>query len=69
MTLVGLSMAGGVAMQIALDRPDLVDCLVPIGSYGLAALPNGLLSYALARCKPSMHSRLRCSGAAEDSRA
>lgn len=49
-TLVGLSMGGGVAIQIALDRPDLVDRLVPIDAYGLGAeLPNGLLSYALAR--------------------
>jgi len=49
-TLVGLSMGGGVAIQVALDRPDLVDRLVPIDPYGLARdLPNGILSYALAR--------------------
>lgn len=49
-TLVGLSVGGGIAMQVALDRPDLVDRLVPIDPYGLGReLPNGLLSYALAR--------------------
>ncbi|MBX0304533.1 alpha/beta fold hydrolase [Haloarcula salinisoli] len=49
-TLVGLSMGGGVAIQVALDRPDLVDRLVPIDPFGLGReLPNGLLSYALAR--------------------
>ncbi|MFC6757041.1 MULTISPECIES: alpha/beta fold hydrolase [Haloarcula] len=49
-TLVGLSMGGGVAIQVALDRPDLVDRLIPIDPYGLGReLPNGLLSYLLAR--------------------
>jgi len=49
-TLVGLSLGGGVAMQVALDRPELVDRLVPIDPYGLGQeLPNGLLSYLLAR--------------------
>ncbi|WP_324665144.1 alpha/beta fold hydrolase [Haloarcula sediminis] len=49
-TLVGLSVGGGVAMQVALDRPDLVECLVPIDPFGLGRdLPNGRLSYALAR--------------------
>ena len=49
-TLVGLSLGGGVAMQLALDRPDLVARLVPIDPFGLGReLPNGLLSYALAR--------------------
>jgi len=49
-TLVGLSLGGAVAMQVALDRPDLVDRLVPIDPFGLGQeLPNGLLSYLLAR--------------------
>ncbi len=49
-TLVGLSVGGGVAMQVTLERPDLVECLVPIDPFGLGRdLPNGLLSYALAR--------------------
>ncbi|MDS0282086.1 alpha/beta fold hydrolase [Haloarcula onubensis] len=49
-TLVGLSVGGGVAIQVALDRPDLVDRLVPIDAYGLGRdLPNGRLSYLLAR--------------------
>lgn len=49
-TLVGLSMGGGVAMQLTLDRPDLVDRLIPVDPYGLGReLPNGLLSYLLAR--------------------
>jgi pimeloyl-ACP methyl ester carboxylesterase len=49
-TLVGLSMGGGVAMQVALDRPDRLERLVPIDPFGLGReLPNGLLSYGLAR--------------------
>ncbi|MBV0925484.1 alpha/beta hydrolase [Halomicroarcula limicola] len=49
-TLVGLSLGGGVAVQLALDRPDLVETLVPIDPFGLGReLPNGLLSYGLAR--------------------
>ncbi|MBX0295782.1 alpha/beta fold hydrolase [Haloarcula nitratireducens] len=49
-TLVGLSLGGGVAIQLALDRPDLVETLVPIDPFGLGReLPNGLLSYGLAR--------------------
>ena len=49
-TLVGLSLGGGVAIQVALDRPDLVERLVPVDAFGLgSALPNGRLSYALAR--------------------
>ncbi|WP_277542658.1 alpha/beta fold hydrolase [Haloarcula laminariae] len=49
-TLVGLSLGGGVAMQVALDRPDLVERLVPIDPFGLGReLPNGQLSYAFAR--------------------
>lgn len=49
-TLVGVSLGGGVAIQLALDRPALVATLVPIDAFGLGqALPNGLLSYALAR--------------------
>ncbi|WP_254272580.1 alpha/beta fold hydrolase [Haloarcula marina] len=49
-TLVGLSLGGGVAIQLALDRPDLVEALVPIDPFGLGRdLPNGFLSYVLAR--------------------
>jgi len=49
-TLAGVSLGGGVAIQLAFDRPDLVSALVPIDAFGLGrALPNGLLSYALAR--------------------
>ncbi|WP_135303624.1 alpha/beta fold hydrolase [Haloarcula amylovorans] len=49
-TLVGTSLGGGVAIQLALDRPDLVETLVPIDPFGLGReLPNGLLSYGLAR--------------------
>jgi pimeloyl-ACP methyl ester carboxylesterase len=48
--LVGHSMGGGIAIQVALDRPDLVSTLVPIDAYGLGAdLPNGRLSYLLAQ--------------------
>ncbi|WP_284010736.1 alpha/beta fold hydrolase [Haloarcula pelagica] len=49
-TLVGHSMGGGVAIQLALDRPSLVETLVPIDAYGLGTdLPNGRLSYLLAQ--------------------
>lgn len=49
-TLVGLSLGGGVAIQLALDRPDLVETLVPIDPFGLGRdLPNGRLSLLLAR--------------------
>jgi pimeloyl-ACP methyl ester carboxylesterase len=49
-TLVGHSMGGGIAIQIALDRPGLVSTLVPIDAYGLGTdLPNGRLSYLLAQ--------------------
>lgn len=44
--LVGLSMGGGVALGYALDRPDRVDRLVLVDSYGLGRdLPGGFLSY------------------------
>jgi len=49
-TLVGNSLGGAVAVQVALDRPDLVATLVPVDAYGLGRrLPNGLASYLLAR--------------------
>jgi pimeloyl-ACP methyl ester carboxylesterase len=48
--LVGVSMGGGVAIQVAIDRPENVETLVPIDAYGLGSdLPNGALSYVLAR--------------------
>lgn len=48
--LVGVSMGGGVAIQVALDCPAQVETLVPIDAYGLGSdLPNGALSYVLAR--------------------
>jgi len=49
-TVVGLSLGGAVGLGLALRRPNLVDDLLLIDSYGLGReLPNGLLSYALAR--------------------
>lgn len=34
-SVVGLSLGGAVALQLALDRPEVVDRLVLVGSYGL----------------------------------
>lgn len=48
-TLVGISMGGSSALGVALDRPELVDRLVLVDSYGLRdALPGGVGSYLLA---------------------
>ena len=47
--LVGLSMGGAAALGHALDRPDAVERLVLVGSYGLRdAVPGGIGSYLLA---------------------
>ncbi len=48
-TLVGLSMGGGAALTVALDRPARVDRLVLVNSYGLGErLPVGSLWKAAA---------------------
>jgi len=48
-TLAGVSLGGSVGIELALDRPDLVETLIPIDPYGLGAeLPNGVFSYLLA---------------------
>ncbi|SNZ06237.1 Pimeloyl-ACP methyl ester carboxylesterase [Natronoarchaeum philippinense] len=47
--LVGISMGGGAALGVALDRPELVERLALIDSYGLRdAVPGGVGSYLLA---------------------
>jgi pimeloyl-ACP methyl ester carboxylesterase len=49
-SIAGLSLGGAVGLGLALRRPALVEDLLLIDSFGLGrALPNGLLSYALAR--------------------
>ena len=49
-TLVGHSMGGGVALDVALTDPSRISSVVPIDAYGLGRqLPNGKLSYLLAR--------------------
>lgn len=49
-TVVGLSMGGGIGLGLALDSPDLLDRLVLVDSYGLGRdLPNGRLTYLLSR--------------------
>ena len=49
-SVAGLSLGGAVGLGLALRRPALVDDLLLIDSFGLGReLPNGLLSYALAR--------------------
>ncbi len=40
--VVGHSLGGGVALELALRRPDLVGALVLVGSVGVAAALNGL---------------------------
>lgn len=48
--LAGISMGGGTAIGVALDRPDTVDRLVAIDSYGLGReLANGRLTYLLSK--------------------
>ncbi|GAA0674398.1 alpha/beta fold hydrolase [Natronoarchaeum mannanilyticum] len=47
--LVGISMGGAAALGVALVRPDLVERLVLVDSYGLRdAVPGGVGSYLLA---------------------
>jgi len=47
--LVGVSMGGAAALGVALDRPELVERLVLVDSYGLRdAVPGGVGSYLLA---------------------
>jgi pimeloyl-ACP methyl ester carboxylesterase len=49
-SIAGLSLGGAIGLGLALRRPDTVDDLLLIDSFGLGReLPNGLLSYALAR--------------------
>lgn len=49
-SVAGLSLGGAVGLGLALRRPDTVEDLLLIDSFGLGReLPNGLLSYALAR--------------------
>ena len=51
-TVAGLSLGGAVGLGLALRRPELVEDLLLLNSYGLGReLPNGLLSYALARAQ------------------
>ncbi|PSP74272.1 alpha/beta hydrolase [Halobacteriales archaeon QS_3_64_16] len=49
-TVLGTSLGGGVALGLALQAPEKIDGLVLADSFGLGReLPNGDLSYALAR--------------------
>jgi len=66
-SMVGISMGGGAALWSALNRPERVKAIVPVGTYGIAnhapyhllsylltKLPLNSLSYALMRRYPSM---------------
>ncbi|MFC4358938.1 alpha/beta fold hydrolase [Halobium salinum] len=49
-SLVGISMGGGVALSVALDRPERVTRLVLVDSLGLGgAVPGGYLGYLFTR--------------------
>ncbi|WP_439025830.1 alpha/beta fold hydrolase [Haloarchaeobius sp. DT45] len=49
-SLVGISMGGGVALQFATDHPDRVSKLVLVDSYGLGTtVPGGRLAYWFTR--------------------
>jgi pimeloyl-ACP methyl ester carboxylesterase len=53
--IVGVSLGGGIALGLALQAPRKIERLVVVDSYGLGSdLPNGDLSYALAR-RPSLN--------------
>jgi len=48
--LVGASLGGGIAILLALDRPELVDRLVPVSAFGLGTkLPHGRRTWLLAK--------------------
>jgi len=48
--VVGTSLGGGIAIQLALDRPDLVERIVPVGAFGLGTeLPSGRRTYLRSR--------------------
>ncbi|GAB3689898.1 alpha/beta hydrolase [Salinarchaeum chitinilyticum] len=48
--LVGTSLGGGIAIQLALEQPERVDKLVPVSAFGLGTeLPNGRRSWLLAK--------------------
>lgn len=66
-SMVGVSMGGGTALWSALNRPERVDAIVPVGTYGIAdrapyhmlsylmtKVPLNALSYAVMRRYPSM---------------
>lgn len=42
LTVVGHSLGGGIALELALSRPDLVGALVLVGSVGVSAALSGL---------------------------
>ena len=52
--LVGLSLGGGVALNVALRHPSLVRRLVPVGSYGLThKINNPWLTWLFTRIPPA----------------
>ena len=64
----GVSMGGGIAIGLALRRPERVSQLVPVSSYGLGReLPNGTLTYLLSRT--TLPNRLAIALFAESERA
>ncbi|NJP67607.1 alpha/beta fold hydrolase [Streptomyces spiramenti] len=65
--LVGLSMGGGIALNMALRHAELVDRLVPVNSYGLThEIKSPLLTWVFTRVPPAHRYLYKQSGKSRD---